>query len=183
MACPESPTLPVDQLTSLIPELRACARALCRNAAWADDLTQEALLKAWSNASRFEAGTNFRGWMFTILRNTFLTSVRRRQREVQDSDSKFALRVTVNPAQEHRVELTDLQRCLGSISSEQREAVLMVGPVGYSYQEAAERCGCAVGSIKSRVSRARRTLMQQLDGTCDVQVEDELDPARSTQDG
>jgi RNA polymerase sigma-70 factor (ECF subfamily) len=183
MACPESPILPVDQLTALIPELRACARALCRDAAWADDLTQEALLKAWSNASQFEAGTNFRGWMFTILRNTFLTSVRRRQREVQDTDSKFALRMSVDPAQEHRVELTDLQRCLGSISTDQREAILMVGPVGYSYQEAAERCGCAVGSIKSRVSRARRSLMQQLDGTREAQAEEAPCPVRGKQAG
>ena len=164
MARPKSPALPIDQLTALVPEMRACARALCRNAAWADDLTQEAVPKAWSNAAQFEPGTNFRGWIFTILRNTFLTSVRRRRREVQDPDGKFDLRVTIGPTQELNVELSDLARCLDSISTDQRDAVLMVGPAGYSYQEAADRCGCAVGSIKSRVSRARRILLQQLEG-------------------
>lgn len=166
MSVPEaSERLPLDQLTDLVPELRAAALGLCRNHAWADDLTQDTLLKAWSHAAQYEPGTNFRGWMFTILRNTFLTSVRRRKREVEDPDGALALRLTTAARQEHVLEVSDVLRLLGRLSDDQRQAVLLVGPDGFSYQQAAERCGCAIGSIKSRVSRARRRLLRELEGT------------------
>jgi RNA polymerase sigma-70 factor, ECF subfamily len=163
----EQSRLPLEQLPSLIPDMRACARALCRNSAWADDLVQEALLKAWRHSAQYTPGTDFRGWVFTILRNTFLTSVRQRQREVRDQDGKFALRLTVEPPQVHHVALRDLERYLAALPSSQRVALMMVGPHGYSYEEAAARCKCAVGSVKSRVSRARRALEHQLQGTPD----------------
>jgi RNA polymerase sigma-70 factor, ECF subfamily len=163
----ERSSLPLDQLPDLICDMRACARALCRNSAWADDLVQEALLKAWRHSAQYTPGTDFRGWVFTILRNTFLTSVRRQQREVRDQDGKFALGLTIEPAQVHHVTLSDVERRLAALPSSQRVALMIVGLHGYSYEEAAARCKCAVGSVKSRVSRARRSLEQQLQGAPD----------------
>jgi RNA polymerase sigma-70 factor, ECF subfamily len=152
------------EFLALLPSLRAFARSLCGNPAWADDLTQETLLRAWANRASFEPGTNMRGWLFTILRNTFYTSARRRRREAEDPDGAHAMRLLIAPAQEHSVELRDLRRCMGRLPDEQREALILVGASGFTYKQAAEICGCAVGSIKSRVSRARRALVTQLEG-------------------
>ena len=152
------------EFLALLPSLRAFARSLCGNPAWADDLTQETLLRAWANRASFEPGTNMRGWLFTILRNTFYTSARRRRREAEDPDGAHAMRLLISPAQEHSVELRDLRRCMRRLPDEQREALILVGASGFTYKQAAEICGCAVGSIKSRVSRARRALVVQLEG-------------------
>jgi RNA polymerase sigma-70 factor (ECF subfamily) len=153
------------EFLALLPSLRAFARSLCGNLAWADDLTQETLMRAWANRASFEPGTNMRGWLFTILRNAFFTSMRRRRRELEDPDGVQALRIMIAPSQEHAVELRDLRRMLARLPHEQREALILVGASGFSYQEAAAVCGCAVGSIKSRVSRARRALLNLLEGT------------------
>jgi RNA polymerase sigma-70 factor, ECF subfamily len=152
------------EFLALVPSLRAFARSLCGNAAWADDLTQETLMRAWASRSSFEPGTNMRGWLFTILRNSFYTNMRRRRREAEDPDGAHALRMLIAPSQEHSVELDDLRRLLGRLPPEQREALILVGASGFTYQEAAEICSCAVGSVKSRVSRARRTLLNLLEG-------------------
>jgi RNA polymerase sigma-70 factor, ECF subfamily len=168
------------EFLALVPSLRAFARSLCGNAAWADDLTQETLMRAWASRSSFEAGTNMRGWLFTILRNSFYTNMRRRRREAEDPDGAHALRMLVAPSQEHTVELADLRRMLARLPHEQREALILVGASGFTYQEAAAICGCAVGSVKSRVSRARRTLLNLLEGPdakhVDVVPDDEEAP-------
>lgn len=176
------------EFLALLPSLRAFARSLCGNPAWADDLTQETLLRAWANRSSFEPGTNMRGWLFTILRNTFYTNARRRRREAEDPDGVHAMRLLISPAQEHSVELRDLHRFMWRLPDEQREALILVGASGFTYKQAAEICGCAVGSIKSRVSRARRALVIQLEGPdedaerqqAEIEEEEEIAPEGET---
>jgi len=150
-------------LIALLPSLRAFAWSLARNGADADDLVQETLLKAWGNRERFTPGTNLRAWLFTILRNTWYTTVGKRRRETPDEDGHFAGALTVAPNQEWRCELTSLKAALDQLPPEHREAIIMVGAAGLSYEEAAEIAGCALGTIKSRVNRARNRLARALD--------------------
>lgn len=138
-----------------MPNLRAFAISLCGRHAQADDLVQETLLKAWSNVGSFTPGTNLRAWLFTILRNTFYSSHRRTSREVQDTDGIFSERVAVPAPQESAIDMADFRIALEKLPEDQREALIMVGASGLSYEEAAEICGVAVGTIKSRVNRAR----------------------------
>lgn len=150
-------------LADQLPPLRAFARSLCRDATEADDLVQEALLKAWANRHRFEAGTNLRAWLFTILRNTFYSLHRKRRREVQDVDEAHVGRLAVRPDQDHGLAIRDFAVALASLPEDQREALILVGAAGMSYEEAGEICGVATGTIKSRVSRARARLSTLLD--------------------
>ena len=151
------------ELTQVIPHLRAFARGLCGRADMADDLVQEALLKAWAARERFEPGTSMRAWTFVILRNAYLTDMRR-NRFRGEYDEGVAERILVGPAeQEEPVHLGDLHRALLTLPAERREALLLVGAGGFSYEEAAQICGCAVGTIKSRVGRARATLSAMID--------------------
>ena len=146
------------ELTGVIPHLRAFARGLCGRADMADDLVQETLLKAWAARERFEPGTSMRAWTFVILRNAYLTDMRR-SRFRGDYDETVAERILTAPAdQEEPVHLADLHRALLTLPEERREALLLVGAGGFSYEEAAQICGCAVGTIKSRVGRARAAL-------------------------
>jgi RNA polymerase sigma-70 factor (ECF subfamily) len=145
-----------------MPNLRAFAISLSGNVDKADDLVQETLLKAWSNAESFEAGTNLRAWLFTILRNTYFSLYRRRGREVQDSDGLYANRIATAAPQESAVEMQEFRVALTKLSEEHREALLLVGASGFSYEEAAEVCGVAVGTVKSRVNRARARLAELL---------------------
>ncbi len=157
---------PVDwrgSITSLLPSLRAFAFTLSRNAADADDLVQETLTKAWAHRTRFEPGSNLRAWLFTILRNSWYTGAAKRRREVLDEEGRYAAGLTAEPSQEWTAELTSLRAALNALPPEHREAVVMVGAVGLSYKEAADIAGCAVGTIKSRVNRARRRLAALLD--------------------
>jgi len=147
-----------NEVVSLIPVLRAFAWSLSHNSADADDLVQETLVKAWTNRHRFEPGTNLRAWLFTILRNTYYTSVVRRRREVSDEDDHYAAGLALEPAQEWSVTLRSLQNALQQLPYEHREALILVGAAGLTYEEAAEVCGCALGTIKSRVNRARARL-------------------------
>jgi RNA polymerase sigma-70 factor, ECF subfamily len=145
-------------LLAVIPHLRAFARGLTGRAAQADDLVQDTLLKAWAARIQFQPGTNFKAWCFVILRNTF-SSAMRREKFVGEWDDAVADRILSAPAtQANGMHLEDLQRALLELPSEQREAVLLVGASGMSYEEAAEICQCAIGTIKSRVSRARAAL-------------------------
>jgi len=147
-----------EELSRVIPHLRAFGRSLSGNRDLADDLVQETLLKAWAARSRFQAGTNMRAWTFIILRNLFLSQMRR-ARFKGEWDDLAASRVLAAPAgQEHHVELGDLQRALLHLPQPQREALILVGAGGFAYEEAAEICGCAVGTIKSRVARGRGAL-------------------------
>jgi len=146
------------ELIRVIPHLRAFGRSLSGNRDLADDLVQETLLKAWGARARFQAGTNMRAWTFIILRNLFLSQMRR-ARFKGDWDDLTASRVLAAPAgQEHHVELGDMQRALLHLPQPQREALILVGAGGFAYEEAAEICGCAVGTIKSRVARGRVAL-------------------------
>jgi RNA polymerase sigma factor (sigma-70 family) len=153
-------------LAAVVPHLRAFARGLCGRADMADDLVQEALLKAWAAQDRFEPGTSMRAWTFVILRNAYLTDMRR-NRFRGEYDENVAERILTAPAgQEEPIHLADLHRALLTLPPERREALLLVGAGGFSYEEAASICGCAVGTIKSRVGRARAALNTMLaDGT------------------
>lgn len=148
-----------------VPALRRFARAFCRDAAAADDMAQEALLKAWTHRASFAEGTNMRGWLFTILRNAYYSDMRRKRREVEDADGKIAERFPVKATQQDNLELDDLRRAMSLLPAEQREALTLVSASGCSYEEAAEICNCAIGTMKSRVSRARRAVLALLDGT------------------
>lgn len=152
------------QLAEVIPHLRAFGRSLSGNRDTADDLVQETLLKAWAARKRFQAGTNMRAWTFIILRNLFLSQMRR-SRFKGEWDDLVADRVLAAPAsQERHVDLADMQRALLSLPASQREALILVGAGGFAYEEAAEICGVAVGTIKSRVARGRTALDELLSG-------------------
>ena len=151
-------------IVAQIPALRAFAWSLSHNASDADDLVQEALIKAWTHRDRFEPGTNLRAWLFTILRNTYYTSLVRKRREISDEAGKYAASLSAPAAQDWSVSLKALQAGLLQLPSEHREALILVGAAGLTYEEAAEICGCALGTIKSRVNRARAKLAKLLDG-------------------
>jgi RNA polymerase sigma-70 factor (ECF subfamily) len=152
-----------DQVVALIPALRAFAWSISRNGSDADDLVQDTLIKAWSHRDKFEPGTNLRAWLFTILRNTYYTAVVRRRREVRDEDDQYARSLTSAPTQEWGLALRALQAALAELPPEHREALILVGAAGLSYEEAAGICGCALGTIKSRVNRARNRLLKVMD--------------------
>ena len=152
-----------DEVVGLIPALRAFAWSLCHNSSDADDLVQDTLIKAWTNREKFEPGTNLRAWLFTILRNTYYTAVVRRRREVRDETGEYAGTLKSAPTQDWSVAVHSLQDALRKLPPEHREALVLVGAAGLSYEEAAEICGCALGTIKSRVNRARARLLKIMD--------------------
>ena len=157
-----SQSTPVKEaMLRLIPNLRAFAVSLCGDVERADDLVQETLLKAWDHLDSFQEGTNLRAWMFTILRNTYFSECRRRRREVEDDGSKAA-ELAVHPGQDGYVDMQDFRRALNELPPDQREALILVGAAGFSYEEAANISNCAVGTIKSRVNRARAKLSEML---------------------
>jgi RNA polymerase sigma-70 factor (ECF subfamily) len=151
-----------DRLVALLPSLRAFAFSLCGQHERADDLVQETLLRAWRHLDSFQEGTNLRAWLFTILRNTFISEMRKRRREVEDGDGKKAAGLSVAPAQQGHIDMQDLRQALDLLPANQREALILVGAAGLSYDEAAEITKCAVGTVKSRVNRARSRLGQLL---------------------
>lgn len=147
-----------DEMVACIPSLRAFAASLVGMGDRADDLVQEALMKAWSNLGRFEPGTNMKAWLFTILRNTLYSTHRKRKREVQDVDGRYSATLAAHPNQMGHLDLDDFCRALDQLPDDQREALILIGASGFSYEEAAEICGCAIGTVKSRVNRARSRL-------------------------
>lgn len=149
-------------MLAALPALRAFAMSLSGRHDVADDLVQETVMKAWSKQDAFTLGTNMNAWLFTILRNLFYSQMRKRGREVQDSDGAFTARLGVAPAHDGKMDLADFRRALETLPPDQREAILLIGASGFSYEEAAVICGCAVGTIKSRVSRARARLQSTL---------------------
>lgn len=152
------------ELITHIPAIRALANSLCRHFALADDLAQETLVRAWASRKSYMPGTNMRAWLFTILRNAYYSHLRQQAREVQDVDGEKAKRLVALPRQESELELQDLIKALQELPPEQREAILLVGASGCTYEEAADICACAIGTIKSRVSRARSTLLAMMEG-------------------
>ena len=164
-------------LLDLIPFLRAFARSLCGNQETADDLAQETLVKAWQARDMFAPGTNLKAWLFTSLRNQFYSDRRRAWRQAP-WDQEAAERIPGSAGEQSwAAELSDTARALSCLSDEQREALILVGAGGFSYEDAARICNCAVGTVKSRVARARKSLIAILEG------EESLPPAVQPAEG
>ena len=151
---------PRDLIVDHIPAMRAFAMSLTRNSALADDMVQDALVKAWTNIEKFKPGTNMRAWLFTILRNTFYSHFRKRRREVEDVDGDLSAGLAQKPDHDGRLQMRDFNAAFEKLNAEQQEALILVGAGGFSYEEAAETCGVAVGTVKSRVNRARARLAE-----------------------
>lgn len=163
-------------LVEAIPNLRAFAISLCGDIDRADDLVQETLVKAWNKLDSFEPGTNFKAWLFTILRNTYFSECSKLRREVKDSDGEYSARLSVHPEQLGHMDFADFKIALAELSDDQREALILIGAEGFSYEEVAEICGCAVGTVKSRVNRARARLGELLN----VKGADDFGPEPTT---
>ncbi|MFN4193095.1 MAG: RNA polymerase sigma factor [Tabrizicola sp.] len=159
---PLVPADPRDRLAGAIPKLRAFAISLTRDVSRADDLVQDTILKAWTNMDRFDPATNLDAWLFTILRNTFYSGLRKTRREVQDSDGVHAATLSVKPAHDGRLALQEFQRAFDRLSPEHREVLILVGASGFSCEDAAAMMGVAIGTVKSRASRARKRLADLL---------------------
>ncbi|MCU9850243.1 RNA polymerase sigma factor [Defluviimonas sp. WL0024] len=153
---------PRDALPQHLPALRAFAISLSGDVASADDLVQDTIVKAWTNIDKFEPGTNMRAWLFTILRNTFFSDKRKRKREVPDPDGFHAGRLVEKPAHDGRLAFSDFKTAFNQLSPEHREVLILAGASGFSYEDVAEMTGVAVGTVKSRVNRARARLCELL---------------------
>ena len=162
---------PRDELVEHLAALRAFALSLARNPAVADDMVQDTIEKAWRNFDKFRPGTNMRAWLFTILRNTYFSHTRKSKREVADPTGFFVEQLSEKPAHDGQLQLEEFRHAFKSLPDEQREALTLVGAGGFAYEEAAEMCGCAVGTIKSRANRARRKLIDLLQ----MNEEDEIE--------
>ncbi|MCJ2122681.1 sigma-70 family RNA polymerase sigma factor [Methylobacterium sp. J-077] len=145
-----------------LPALRTFALSLVGDVSRADDLVQETFVKAWANQARFRPGTNFTAWLFTILRNQFYSELRKNRREIEDVDGTHAGQMTSLSDQEDASTLKVVWKQLGTLPAAQRQALLLVGAEGHTYEEAASKLGCQVGTVKSRVSRARSSLLDTL---------------------
>lgn len=156
------PPDPREAILEHLPALRAFAMSLARSSDLADDLVQDTVVKAWMNYEKFDPDTNLRAWLFTILRNTFHSHLRKTKREVSDVEDKHAKSIAVKPGHDGRLLLRDFLVALGQLSPEQREVLILIGASGFTYEEAAEICGVALGTIKSRVNRGRRKLAELL---------------------
>lgn len=158
-----------DQLVAIIPSLRAFARGLCGNRDLADDMVQDAMTRAWAARQSFTTGSNFRAWIFMILRNHYYSTLRKNAR-IASWDPEVAERVLVTgPAQQDGLNVQDVQAALLKLPAEQREVLLLIGANGVSYEEAAEIMGCAIGTIKSRLARGRAALTALIEGPSDGQ--------------
>ncbi|APG48030.1 RNA polymerase sigma factor [Phaeobacter porticola] len=164
---------PRDELVDHLGAMRAFAISLTRNTAMADDLVQDTLVKAWTNIDKFEEGSNMRAWLFTILRNTYYSLRRKRRREVEDADGVLSEQLSQKPDHDGRLNMRDFNIAFEQLNDEQREALVLVGAGGFSYEEAAETCGVKVGTIKSRVNRGRARLTE-------LMMLDEDDPIELT---
>lgn len=166
------------QLLAVIPALRGFSRGLCGNRELADDMAQDAMMRAWAAQTSFTPGTNFRAWIFMILRNQFYTTIRRNARMVS-WDPEVAERVLIaQAAQQDGLNLQDVEAALQKLPLEQREVLLLIGVNGLSYEEAAEVMGCAIGTIKSRLARGRTALATLVNGS--EQFNAELDAPAPT---
>ena len=162
---------PRDEIVEHLKTLRAFALSLTRNPSIADDMVQDTVEKAWSNIDKFEAGTNMRAWLFTILRNNYYSNRRRAKREVADPEGIMTEQLSEKPAHDGHLQLADFRTAFSELPDEQREVLLLVGASGFSYEEAADMCGVAVGTIKSRVNRGRKRLAELMDMNDDEPME------------
>jgi RNA polymerase sigma-70 factor (ECF subfamily) len=147
-------------MLAAVPDMRAFALSLCHQRDRVDDLVQEALLRALTGIQSFKPGTNMTAWLFTILRNNFLNEYRKSRREVSDAGEYFVGTMTSQPDQDAHLQLDEFRDALAQLPYDQREAIVLVGGAGVSYEEAARICRCAVGTVKSRVFRARERLAE-----------------------
>ena len=153
------------ELMGVLPHLRAFARGLCGRHDFADDLVQETAIKAWTARDRYEPGSNIRAWTFAILRNHYLSELRRSRRQTDVEDDAIERMLVTDATQEASLHLDDMEAALQKLAPERREAVLLVGASGFSYEDAAQIAGCPIGTMKSRVARARADLARLLDDT------------------
>jgi len=145
-----------------MPHLRRYAISLCRDEDRANDLTQQALLRACMNIEKFAAGSCMVAWLLTILRNQHYSDHRRQQREVEDVDGTYAQMLVAHPQQIAHLEHAELVAALTELPHDMRRAIILVGIEGFSYEQAAELCNCSLGTVKSRVHRARTRLAETL---------------------
>jgi RNA polymerase sigma-70 factor, ECF subfamily len=163
----DADTLFREQLVALLPSLRAFSRGLCGNRDMADDLAQDTMMRAWAARESYTQGSNFRAWMFMIMRNQFYTTIRKNSR-MTSLDPEVAERVlVVAAAQQNGINVNDVAKALQKLPPEQREVLLLIGASGVSYEEAAEIIGCAMGTVKSRLARGRTALAALIDGPAD----------------
>jgi RNA polymerase sigma-70 factor (ECF subfamily) len=160
-AAPE-PSDPREQIIEFLPEMRAFAMSLTRDKSTADDLVQDAIVKAWKSFHQFQSNTNLRAWLFTIVRNTFYSDLRRRKRETDHAERTSTDQTTGDRGADPIIAVMDFEKAFSLLPDEQREALVLVGASGMSYEEAAETCGVAVGTIKSRINRGRKRLAELL---------------------
>jgi RNA polymerase sigma-70 factor (ECF subfamily) len=153
------------QITDLLPELRAFARFLVRDKSEADDLVQEALVRALGALAQFQRGTSIRAWLFTILRNAFYEQARRRRTERAVLEQAGVAELSSAPHQENETALADLQRLIWTLPPLLREALVLVGAQGLAHEEAAAICNVPVGTMKARVSRARAKIARVMEGS------------------
>lgn len=152
----------LDRVIELLPALHAFGRSLCGDPARADDLVQDTFLKAWLNRTQFRSESNLKAWLFTILAHSYYSEFRRRRFEIEDSDDLHAARLTVTPNFDVELQLDELNRALDRLPPTQREALLLVCASGLPYERAADVCGVAIGTIKSRIARGRAELLDRL---------------------
>jgi len=152
-------------LTAIIPRLRAFARSLARDEGLADDLVQDAMMRAWKARDRFQAGTSFKSWMFTILRNSFLSQLRRKRFTAEWNEEAMESKLVAAADQDRNINLADVEVALRKLPEVQRQALLLVGAEQLTYEEAAEVCNVPLGTIKSRVARARTALARYVEGS------------------
>lgn len=163
-----------DDLLAALPSLRAFAISLCGRTAKAEDLVQETLVKAWANIGSFQPGSNMNAWLYTILRNEYYSEFRKHRHEVGDDDGHHAARLATRPTQESHMQFLDFRAALDRLAPDHREALILVGASGLSYEDAAALCKCAVGTMKSRVNRARTRLAELLAAPADNHLETDL---------
>ncbi len=156
-----------DDLLKVLPNMRAFAISLTGRPEYADDLVQDTIVRAWTQFESFTPGTNLKAWLFTILRNEYFSQIRKTKREVEDPDGFHAGQLVDGPNQHGVMDLDDFKQALATLPADQREAIILVGASGFTYDEAAEICGVAPGTLKSRVSRARTALIEYLGVTED----------------
>jgi RNA polymerase sigma-70 factor (ECF subfamily) len=150
------------QLLHEMPLLRRWSHVLCRNQSLAEDMMQETLTRAWANRASFARGTNMRAWLYRILRNTYFNHLRQRRREVSDPDGALTAALTVSPAQPGRVELREVTRAMQDLSPTQRQAMILIGAQGLSYKQVARLQRVNIGTVKSRLARARQSMARMM---------------------
>ncbi|WP_246677298.1 sigma-70 family RNA polymerase sigma factor [Mesorhizobium sp. B3-1-8] len=160
-----SPSTEEISIVDLIPALRAFARTFCRVPDDADDLVQETLAKGLGNLDKFEPGTRLKSWLFTIMRNTHYTRIKAAAREAPGLLDCASSRPTSEPSQDWSVQSREVHQAIQKLPSHQREVLMLIGVLGVSYEETAQICGCAVGTVKSRLNRARAGVLEFLGET------------------